>query len=71
MCERYDIQEIGNNQQHLLLAELKEIYIDDDCTSVNEKGRMKIHADRIHPLARLGASEYVSFGEVLSARRPA
>lgn len=70
MCERHDIQEIGNNKQHLLFAELKEIYIDDDCTSVNEKGRMKIHADRIHPLARLGASEYVSFGEVLSARRP-
>ncbi len=71
MCERYNIQEIGNNKQHLLFAELKEIYVDDDCTSVNEKGRMKIHADRIHPLARLGASEYVSFGEVLSARRPA
>lgn len=71
MCERYDIQEIGNNKQHLLFAEIKEIYVDDDCTSVNEKGRMKIHADRIYPLGRLGASEYVSFGEILSARRPA
>jgi len=70
MCERYDIQEIGNSGQGLLFAEIKEIYLDDDCISVNEKGRRKIHADRIQPLARLGASEYVSFGEILSAVRP-
>jgi hypothetical protein len=34
------------------------------------KGRRKIHADRIDPLGRLGASEYVSFGELISRRRP-
>ncbi len=71
ICESYDIQEIGNNSQHLLFAEIREIYIDDDCTSVDKNRRIKIHADKIQPLGRLGASEYVSFGEILSAKRPA
>jgi flavin reductase (DIM6/NTAB) family NADH-FMN oxidoreductase RutF len=70
-CERHDIQMIGsNNQQSLLFAEIKEIYVDDACAEINEKGRLKIHADRIQPLSRLGASEYASFGEVLIAKRP-
>ena len=70
MCERYQIQTIGNNQQSLLFAEIREIYIDDDCVEVNDKGRLKVLAERVQPLARLGASEYVSFGDVLAARRP-
>ncbi|MFZ9037812.1 MAG: flavin reductase family protein [Gammaproteobacteria bacterium] len=70
-CERHDIQMIGsNNQQSLLFAEIKEIYVDDACAEINDKGRLKIHADRIQPLSRLGASEYASFGEVLIAKRP-
>jgi hypothetical protein len=44
--------------------------VDDACAEINEKGRLKIHADRIQPLSRLGASEYASFGEVLIAKRP-
>ena len=71
MCERYQIQTIGNNQQSLLFGEIREIYIDDDCVEVNEKGRLKVLAERVQPLARLGASEYASFGDVLVARRPA
>ena len=70
-CERHDIQMIGSkNQQSLLFAEIKEIYVDDACAEINDKGRLKIHADRIQPLSRLGASEYASFGEVLIAKRP-
>lgn len=71
MCERYQVQTIGNNRQSLLFAEIREIYIDDDCVEVNEKGRLKVLAERVQPLARLGASEYASFGDVLVARRPA
>jgi len=69
-CERYDIQMIGNNQQSLLFAELKEIYVADDCVEINEQGRMKILADKVQPLSRLGASQYSSFGDVISASRP-
>jgi len=71
MCERYQIQTIGNsNQQSLLFGEIKEIYVDDNCVEINDQGRLKILANRVQPLARLGASQYASFGEVLVAKRP-
>ena len=71
-CERHDIQMIGSKkQQSLLFAEIRQIYIADDCAEINDKGRLKVHADRVRPLSRLGASEYASFGEVLFAKRPA
>lgn len=70
MCERYHIQTVGNRKQSLIFGEIKSIYVDDDCAEITDAGRLKIHADRIRPLARLGAGEYVSFGEILSARRP-
>jgi flavin reductase (DIM6/NTAB) family NADH-FMN oxidoreductase RutF len=70
-CERHNIQMIGSKkQQALLFAEVREIYVADDCAETNDKGRLKIHADRIRPLSRLGASEYASFGEVMFAKRP-
>jgi len=70
-CERHDIQMIGSKkQQSLLFAEVKEIYVADDCAEINEQGRLQIHADRIKPLSRLGASQFASFGEILSAKRP-
>jgi len=56
MCERYQVQIIGNNQQSLLFGEIREIYLDDDCVEVNDKGRLKVLAERVQPLARLGAS---------------
>ena len=71
-CQRHDIQKIGRKQQQsLLFAEIREIYIADDCAEINEKGRLKVHADKVQPLSRLGASEYASFGEVQLAKRPA
>ncbi|NKB76080.1 MAG: flavin reductase family protein [Gammaproteobacteria bacterium] len=71
MCEVHQIQEIGNNHQSLIIAEVKSIYVDDECTHINEKGRLQVDANKIQPLARLGASQYVSFGEILTATRPA
>ena len=71
-CERHDIQMIGSKkQQSLLFAEIKEIYVADDCAETLANGRLKVHADRVQPLSRLGASEYASFGEVMVAKRPA
>lgn len=70
-CERHDIQLIGNQQQQaLVFARVREIYVADDCVEVNQQGRLKILADQIQPLSRLGASQYASFGEVMSATRP-
>ncbi len=70
MCERHQTQAIGNKGQTLLFAEIKEIYLADDCAEVNEKSRLKVLADKVQPLARLGAGEYASFGEIMNASRP-
>jgi len=69
-CTMYELKKIGNNSQTLIFGEIQSIWIDDDCAAVNDKGRLKIYADKIAPLARLGAGEYASFGEILTARRP-
>jgi flavin reductase (DIM6/NTAB) family NADH-FMN oxidoreductase RutF len=70
MCERHQTQMIGDKGQTLLFAEVKEIYLADDCAKMNDKGRLKVFADKVQPLARLGAGEYVSFGEIMNAARP-
>jgi flavin reductase (DIM6/NTAB) family NADH-FMN oxidoreductase RutF len=70
MCERHQTQAIGDKGQTLLFAEIKEIYLADDCAEVNDKGRLKVFADKVQPLARLGAGEYASFGDILNAARP-
>ena len=71
LCERDQIQAIGNKGQKLLFAVVKEIYLADDCGEISEKGRLKVYADKVQPLSRLGAGEYASFGEILNAARPA
>ena len=70
MSKVHQMIDIGNNQQVLVLAQVESIYVDDECTSTNEKGRLQIDAMKIAPLGRLGAGQYVSFGEVLNAKRP-
>ena len=70
MCECHQTQAIGNKGQTLLFGEVKEIYLADDCAEVNEKGRLKVDANKVQPLSRLGGGEYASFGELLKATRP-
>ncbi|MCY4052200.1 MAG: flavin reductase family protein [Gammaproteobacteria bacterium] len=71
MSHVHKIEQIGtNNQQHLVFAEIDSIYVSDDCVQYDNKNRLSILADQIHPLSRLGANAYASFGEVMIARRP-
>lgn len=69
-CELYDILEIGNGPQSVILGRVNSIYIDDSVAAVNEKGRLKVDASTLDPVGRLGASEYVTFGEVVRVARP-
>ena len=69
-CECYDIHELGSTPQSIIYGRVRHLYIDDAITSVNEKGRLKVHADKLEPIARLGADEYMSFGEVIRMARP-
>ncbi len=65
------IQRIGNNRQHIVFAEIHSVHVSDDCVQRDEHGRLVVLADRIEPLARLGASQYAAFGDIMTAKRPA
>lgn len=69
-CRCYEIQEIGATPQALIIGEVTSLYLDETILDEDEKGRRKVAADKLDPLGRLGADEYLGFGEVLRVRRP-
>jgi flavin reductase (DIM6/NTAB) family NADH-FMN oxidoreductase RutF len=69
-CERYSIQELGGTPQSLILGRVRSIYVDDAVLSSDDRGRIRVAAEKVDPLGRLGADEYVTFGEILRIRRP-
>lgn len=69
-CSRYQVIQVGNAPQSLILGEVHRVFVDDAVIGEDAKGRQKIHADRIRPVSRLGASEYATFGEVVRLARP-
>ena len=69
-CKLYEIQHLGQAPQTLVFAEIETIYVADDVVVKDAKGRDKIQSDLIKPLARLGAAEYASFGEIIEQQRP-
>ncbi|BBB27103.1 flavin reductase family protein [Amphritea japonica] len=68
-CELYDVKEIGNGPHHLVFGRIKNLYIDDCAVELDSKDRMKIAADKIDPITRLGGSEYMTFGDIISISR--
>ncbi len=69
-CTLRAIHEVGNTPQAVIYGEITAMYIDDSITSTNDKGRIRIHADRLQPLPRLGAGEFMLPGEIISLKRP-
>jgi hypothetical protein len=49
---------------------VKAVFLDDMIIGQDSKGRLKVHADRLNPISRLGGSEYATFGEIVSILRP-
>jgi flavin reductase (DIM6/NTAB) family NADH-FMN oxidoreductase RutF len=70
-CELYQVMELGPAPQALIFGRLTHLYIADGVAEQDPKGRLKIHADRLNPLGRLGAREYFSGGEIITLPRPA
>ncbi|NQZ83513.1 MAG: flavin reductase family protein [Colwellia sp.] len=68
-CELFEIKEIGDVPQTLIFVEIKQLYVSAKITTVND-GRVKIHADSVNPLARLGASEYSGITQPFRKTRP-
>ena len=69
-CNCYDIHEIGSTPQSVIYGEITHMYIDDNIISTSETGRIKVHADKLDPIARLGANEYTSLGDIITLVRP-
>ena len=69
-CELYEIHKIGNTPQSVIYGKVNSIYIDDAITSVSDKGRIKVHAEKLRPISRLGTDEYMQAGRVISLPRP-
>ncbi len=71
ICKRYDIQEIGNNKQSLIIGEITAIDINEGMYELEDNGRLTINVNNVDPLMRLGSTTYASLGEITSIKRPA
>jgi len=69
-CTVAKVIEWGDTPQALVLLEINHAHIDDRYVGQDGKGRLKIDAKQLNPLARLGANEYASLGEILTLARP-
>ena len=70
-CVLHEVHEIGATPQAVIYAEIKNIYIDDSIISINQHGRVKVHAEKLQPVSRLGADEYMKPGDIIQLKRPA
>ncbi len=69
-CELYQLIELGDVGQGLILGRVRQLYVDDAIAGEDAKGRLKVHAPRLDPIGRLGGGEYVTFGELRTLERP-
>ncbi|NND92745.1 MAG: flavin reductase family protein [Granulosicoccus sp.] len=59
------------NQQWIAFLELTNLYLADSVVGQDHKGRVKVMADKLDPIGRLGGGEYVMAGDIVSIERPA
>jgi len=69
-CERYEIRELGPKAQAVILGRVDRLFIDDAVLVADADGRVRVAAERVDPIGRLGGSEYVTLGELLDIPRP-
>jgi len=70
VCEKYQIIEIGETPQGLILGLVKFLYIDDSCIEKDSKGRIIVDPKKVSPISRLGASLFATLGELIEIPRP-
>ncbi len=73
-CELYEIKELGDVPQSLIFVEVKQVYLNDTIADItldaHGKERIKVQAERVNPLARLGGGEYATINKPFDLVRP-
>ena len=54
----------------LQTMKVKTLYVNDEVISLDAKQRLKVHADKVAPLARLGGGEYSGITAPFAMARP-
>lgn len=57
--------------QWIAFLELTDLYLAESVVGEDQKGRLKVMADKVDPIGRLGGGEYVMPGEIVTIDRPA
>lgn len=71
LCERYQIIEIGEAPQGLVIGEIKSAWISDQISNdENDSAIPRIDAGALDPLARLGGDDYAGVTGSFTVRRP-
>lgn len=69
-CELFDVHRYGSAPQSLVLGKVNGIHLHDVVVDTDDMGRFRVDAELVDPVGRLGASEYVGFGEKIRLVRP-
>jgi flavin reductase (DIM6/NTAB) family NADH-FMN oxidoreductase RutF len=69
-CDLYEVKELGDVPQTLIFAKIKCLYLGDKVVELDYKKRIKVCADRVDPLARLGGGEYAGINKPFGIVRP-
>lgn len=71
LCKRYQIIEVGEGPQGLVLGEVQSVYVDSNLIEQSAKNNaIKLSLDRFQPLARLGGDEYAGLNASFTVERP-
>ncbi len=67
-CRHVQTHEVG--PQGVVFASVSDVWLDDSIVDEDAKGRVRVSAAALDPIARLGGGEYVAPGRIISVERP-
>ena len=68
-CTRHAIHEVGNRPQGLILGQIHRIWVDDEAIQTTDD-TIKIDAEKLAPLSRLGGIQYADLGQIREIAKP-
>lgn len=69
-CELFEIKALGDGAQTLIFMEIKQLYMSDHVVVNEDPMRIKVSAEKVAPLSRLGGGEYAAMAAAFSLQRP-